>query len=238
MKTWTPKTLVLSITLALALSTAIALAQERKPGDRLAYDITSSGQSGQKGTPGYTMTMTLTVKSIDPDGTSHATGTMSMPKVPQMGQASFQATISPGGAIVPQFDPNMKPTAHMSNEQLMAFGGNEMAMSTLVQFRMANFNGLANACAQRTLKVGDSWQAPSDSTIPMNVKYTVTGREQEQGHDAFAIAMEGSAESPTQAASLSAKGYCDPEAHLVVSIHSEMKNSSNQSGITDIVLRP
>jgi len=231
MKRVTPKAIVLIAVLALVvLPSALALAQERRAGDQLVYDVSTSGQGGTMGGKTMAITLTFTIKSVDADGTAHADAMVAAPQLPQTGQTPFEVTIAPSGALLPQYDPNMKPTYNMSQAQGSALAANEFALGEINQLKLTNFNGLANACAQRTLHVGDTWQGSLEMpAIP--ITYKVSGHQQQHGHDVFAVDMEGG-EGP---ASFSAQGQCDVTAHLVVSIHTQLKNAT-AAEVTDVTL--
>jgi len=231
MKRGRPQATVLIVALALlVLPSALGLAQERRAGDQLVYDMSTSGQDSKMGGKTTAMTLTFTIKSVDADGTAHADGIVAAPQLPKTGQTPFQVTIAPSGALLPQYDPNMKPTYNMSQAQANALAANAFALSQINQFKLTNFNGLANACAQRTLHVGDTWQG-SLEMFAIPITYKVTGHQQQRGHDVFAVDMEGG-EGP---ASFSAQGQCDVTAHLIVSIHTQLKNATTAE-VTDVTL--
>ena len=178
------------------------------------------------------LTITLAIDRIDADGSAHAATSAQMPGMSQ--GVSFESTITPAGAILAKYDPNKKPHVGMSNAEIMALAANAMAQQVPNIF--GGFNAFAASCAQRTLKVGDSWTAAGSVMPPLDVVYTVTGRQTQQGHDVFAVSITNVKGSTVP---ISGQAYYDPSAHLVVGYHTEIKSeNSAESETTDVLLHP
>jgi hypothetical protein len=222
----------------LVVTIGLALAQQRKAGDHLVYIIQATGQGGSMaaGRNG-SMTINLAIDRVNADASAHAVASLQAGGVPPGQGLSFEATISPAGAILPKYDPNFKPKVGitgMSSEDSMKMASNTMAKG--MQQLFVNFNAFAEASAQRTLRVGESWRAPGQAPEPIDIIYTVTGRQTQQGHDSFVVSMQG---APNSQGSLSGQAYYDPSAHLVIGYHYELKSLSNgESLVTDISLQP
>jgi hypothetical protein len=228
---------IIAVAVALAsVSLAItpAAAQERKAGDRLAYTIHMTGQGGKMGTggPGTNGKLTLTLDRIEADGSAHATAALDTPGMPGAGSA-FEVMISRAGEILPKADPGaLKPHMFMSKAEQQAMAGQAAAM--MLQMNLRPFNAFAAACASRgALHVGESWHAPTDGA---DMKYTVTGREQRLGREAFAVRMTSAAGAQL---AVTGQGYYDPEAHLVVSVRTETKMGDGpEAQIVEVAFAP
>ena len=226
---------VVAFLVAVSMAMAAA-AQERKAGDRIAYDFTLGGQGGAMGAGmNANMRLTLLIERIDQDGSAHGKLSIESQMLPANADVAPDATISPTGALLTKYDPNLRVRNTMSNEDVAALSSNAAAQMLQTELSMSNFNTFADACGQRALHVGDSWDATS-MTPPVTLHYTVTGREQKLGHDAFVVSIQS---APNPLGSISGRGYYDAASHTVVALHSEMHSSAqNQTGTVDVTLRP
>lgn len=226
-----------------ALAAAVVLAalngpvfgqQERKAGDKIVYTFQQSGKGGQmNGTKALASVFTFTIDGTDSDGNSHATATMEMQGIRGAPKTSFEAAISPTGAILTKTDPNLKPTMGMSLKDASAIAANDLEMQLQSQLAMMNFNTFADTCSKRTLHVGDTWKAPMQLGQD-TIVYTVTGRQTQQGRDTFAVAMKP---APGSTNSFTGQGFYDPVAHLVVGLHMETAlPGQNESIVNDMTL--
>jgi hypothetical protein len=224
----------LSALLAIGMVSSLGLAQERKVGDRIAYDIRMHGGSaGKHGGADRASKMTLVLDRVDADGSAHASTTLEMPNVPGV---TSEATISPAGEILQKADPGpgLQPHPGMSQAEGMAMAANMMGQAMAANLGL--FNTFAAACAtQGNLRVGDSWHATSTNFPPVDLVYTVTGREQRLGHDAVAVSVKSSPDSPGV---VSGEGYYDPSTHLVVSFHIEEESPNGGNMAVDVTLHP
>jgi hypothetical protein len=230
--------IALVMAVGLVVTAGVALAQQRRVGDHLVYNVQSTGQAGRNGAGrNMTTTLNLAIDRVDADGTAHAVTSLQYSQVPQAQGLTFEATISPAGAILPKYDPNFRPkvgVTGMSNEDMMKMASNNAALE--MQTELAPFNAFAEAAAQRTLRVGDTWQVPGHAPEPIDLICTVTGRQMQQGHASMVIGMQG---VPNSGASVTGQAYYDPSARLVIGFHYELKSlTSAQSLISDISLQP
>ena len=221
----------------LAVTATPASAQTRAAGSTITYDVTQ-GAAGPGMPSGATNTTTLSfnIDRIDPDGSAHANATTKMAHVSSGDSPTFEATIMPSGAIVLKYDPNMRPHFSLSKSYMRSISGNQMAQQLQIEMDMANFNGFAGECSKRTLRTGMSWQGTTIGMMPTAVRYKVTGRQQQAGHDVFVVSMQTGSGG---IGSTSGLGYYDPAARLVVGLHSVMTAAANGQGtVADFTLKP
>ena len=219
--------------LAVCVTTGPALAQVRKAGDVIVYNVTMSAQGSGMG-QGSGGKLTVDIKQVDAEGSAQATVTFT-PTNPAGKIPSFPGTVSPDGAIHPTVTGFGTPHLGMSAQEIAAASSG--VYGVMVQVMLQQFNALATAAAARgTLHVGDSWQATSNGLISQDLTYKVTGREQHLGRDTFAIHFEG---DPGAQGATSGQGYYDVSSHTVVAIQSATQlPGAHQSGTTDITLVP
>jgi hypothetical protein len=194
----------------------------------------NSGGMGAGAVPG--MSIELTIKNTDPDGTRHGSLKLDMPHAPGNAVQPLDVTMSPGGAIVTTIDPaHLSPHIGMSKAEQAAVSAN--AQSAMLQLQLRSFNEFANACgAQASLTVGKSWHQTGAQPPPTDITYTVTGRQQYAGRDTVAVSMQT---APGAAMPVTGHGFYDPAAHVVAGFHFEMKSpDGRQSETVDIDLRP
>jgi hypothetical protein len=211
-------------------------AQERKPGNRITYvlGVPAQGAGGRTGTINQ-VTLSLAIDRIDTDGSAHAIMSMTAPNIPKGITPSFEASLTPAGAIVTKINPNIKPHVGMSDAEAMALAENASAQA--IGQNLQVFNAFADTCSARGgLKIGDSWDAHVDFPAPAIVHYAVTGQQPKNGHDSFVITMQSATGSQGV---LSGQGYYDPSVHLVSALHYELKSPDAQTTLTtDIALQP
>lgn len=223
--------------LAIFSITAVpASAQTRAAGTTISYDYTQGGAGPGMGKGAMqTTTLSFNIDRIDADGSAHANVTTQMPHVPGGDSPTFEATLMPSGAIVPKYDPNMRPHFSLSKSYMRSLSGNSFAQQLTMQLGMVNFNALADECSKRKLRIGQTWQATSTGMMPASVRFTVTGRQQQAGRDVFVVSMETGSGGM---GATTGQGYYDPVAHLVVGLHSTMAGPGGQGQVTDITLKP
>jgi hypothetical protein len=152
-----------------------------------------------------------------------------MPQMPPLDGKQMDATISPAGAIsigsTGEMPKNYSPTQIAAASAAMSGPMVQQFINPLNTFAAA----VAAAPSQKT---GTSWHALSPEQI--DVVYTITGRQAQSGHDTLAVKMA----SPSgNGPSISGQGNYDPSAHLVVTLHSEVRQSpGGPSSITDVAL--
>jgi hypothetical protein len=189
-----------------------------------------SGQGAGMGAGRDTgMTLVLDIDRVDADGSSHAKASLQGALIPKKLNVTFEGTIAASGAINLKFDPNLQPQVGESRERAESLGTNAAAYMMQQELSMSNFNAFADGCAQHELSTGATWSAPMDMPPGVDVRYSVTGREQRVGRDVFAVTMQ-SEQNPM--GSLSGVGYYDPVAHLVVTLHAELKSTNYKSSMT------
>ncbi|MBV8068070.1 MAG: hypothetical protein JO113_08825 [Candidatus Eremiobacteraeota bacterium] len=219
--------------IVLAATTVPSLAQERAVGARLLYDVTVSGQGGGMGA-GRTMNMgfALTLDRVDADGSAHAKASISGAGLPASSNFAFDATVSPAGAIIPKYDPNIKMHAGMSEAESLAFAENQAAMVFSTTLRP--INAFASACAQRANpRVGDTWHAEMDVPFATDAIYTVTGQRDLLGHRVYAVSVQAAA---TTANTVAGQGSYDSTAHLVSVFHYTLTNTNGETETADFTL--
>jgi hypothetical protein len=218
----------LAALLAGGLTAGLALAQVRQPGSSIAYDVKAMGQGDTK--------LAIKISGVDADGTAHVTMTFAPPRVPQGSVPTLNGTITPAGAILPQFSA-VTGTPHMGMSSAEAAAMSQSMIGQMLQFTLQPFNAFATAAGSRPeLKVGESWNAAADGPMVPALAFVVTGREQHLGHDTFVITFQS---APGAALPLSGQGYYDASAHSVVeAAYKQQTPDGQQSSDTDIALTP
>jgi hypothetical protein len=93
-------------------------------------------------------------------------------------------------------------------------------------------NVIALSCAKRTsFAAGDAWHVVSkadNATYDVNV----VGRETYRGHDAIVLSAKSRFDSPNGSNSTDANVYYDPQAHLIVGMHSVITSNVQVTGMT------
>jgi hypothetical protein len=216
----------------LVAAMGFASAQERKVGQHIIYDVTVNGQGGRMG-GGRSMTTTLdfAIDEVNSDGTAHANVSMQESHAPKV---TFEGSVSPTGAVVGKSNPNIKPHVGMSEQEMTALTANTAAQT--IGYTLAPLNAFADSCAARgALRVGDSWQGTINIPAPVNVVYTVTGRQNQAGHDSFAVKITSASGAPGTA---SGDGYYDPTMRLVSGLHFQLASPNGETETTDFTLHP
>jgi hypothetical protein len=212
---------------ALVMASGVASAQERTVGQHVVYDVTTSDQGAEGGGRSRTTTLDVAIDQVNPDGSAHANASMQLPGH----KSSFEALISPTGAITGKSDPNVKPHYGMTDAEMNALAENSLAQN--IGYVLAPLNTFADACASRgALHVGDSWQGTMKTPIPIDVVFTVTGRQNQAGRNSFAVKIESAGGAVGTA---SGEGYYDPAAHLVTGLHLQLA-ASRGTLTTDVTL--
>jgi hypothetical protein len=203
-------------------------AQQLKAGSQLVYDMRFGGNMGGRM---MSMTFTFAIRSVNPDGSSNARATISGAGMPSgMG---FDTTISPTGAILPKYDPSMKPHTGMGMAEAQKVTENGAAQGLMMNF--GPLNGFADACAKRgALHVGDSWTGQFNAPFAVAAVFSVTGEQIQAGHKRYAVSVKSAPGAP---GTLAAQGTYDPIAHLVTAFQSSISNNSGQSMTTEVALR-
>lgn len=225
---------LVTLTVLLALANTAAAAQSAPPSTpTFIYQIARSGAGG----PSSTMSLDVAVLSTQPDGTRKASLVVHAPKMPVDNQR-IDATISPSGSFslastgtMPQhFNP-------FSAHDIKA--AQQTSVGPMVQMMIGPINAFASAFANApaSLKTGATWHAFSYETGG-DVIYTVTGNEQRNGRDTIALSMK-SAGASTTGATVSGQGLYDATGHVVVAVHSEMRQSAsaNVMQMVDVALK-
>ncbi|MBV8636827.1 MAG: hypothetical protein JO322_02010 [Candidatus Eremiobacteraeota bacterium] len=226
---------VIGALIALLLTSAVA-AQQQPAAQTIVYSATMNGQGGRMGSGGQTIAFTLNVaiKSVDPDGTRHATIAMQAQGMPGVDKAPEDATMTPAGAILPKDTAVGKPHANMTEAESYALAAT--GIGAMLSMQLRPFNSFAETCAkQKALVAGMSWHADSQiGNAPVDTIYTVKGTEQKAGHNATLVTLQ---DASSGGAELKGQGYYDPVAHLVVAIHYELHSpNSPESEVFDIGL--
>jgi len=220
---------------ALVLSGAPATAQQRSAGDKIVYSVQMSNGGNAK--QAMTSKVTVNIDKVNADGTAHANvvvdGGGGSAHMPQM---KSEATITKAGEIIAK-TPSELPKAGFPVTQAAAEKVMNAQMAAagpgMLEMNLRSFNGFAAAVgARKQLKIGDTWRAPSPSDSRETVVYKVTGREQHLGHDAFVITLQSTPDASTK---VSAQGYYDDAAHLVVGLHYE-EQAQMGTTVTDVAL--
>ena len=130
----------LAALLAGGLTAGLALAQVRQPGSSIAYDVKAMGQGDTK--------LAIKVSGVDADGTAHVTMTFAPPRVPQGSVPTLNGTITPAGAILPQFSA-VTGTPHMGMSSAEAAAMSQSMIGQMLQFTLQPFNAFATAAGSR-----------------------------------------------------------------------------------------
>jgi hypothetical protein len=218
---------------AVCVTTGLAIAQVRKAGDVIVYNVTVSahGSGMGQGSGGKLM---VNVNQVDAEGSAQASLTFT-PTHPAGKIPSFPGTVSPAGAIFPTVTSVGTPHVGMSADEIAAASSG--AYGITLQFMLQQFDAFATAAAAReALHVGDSWHATTGGLISADTTYKVTGREQHLGRDSFVIQFES---APGAQGSTSGQGYYDASSRTVVAIQYDTQlPGGHQGGTTDITLAP
>jgi hypothetical protein len=95
-------------------------------------------------------------------------------------------------------------------------------------------NVIALSCAKRTsFAAGDAWRVVSktdNGTYDVNV----TGKEAYRGHDAVVLSAKSRFDSPNGSNITEASVYYDPQAHLVLGMHSVLTSNVQVTGMTSV----
>lgn len=97
-------------------------------------------------------------------------------------------------------------------------------------FTVPNVIALSSA-KRRSFAVGDAWHVVSradNATYDLNV----TGRETYRGRDAIVLSVKSHFDSPNGSKSTDANVYYDPQAHLIVGMHSVITGNIQATGMT------
>lgn len=211
---------------SLIFAGAIALAQQPQA-QNFVYNLKLGSGAGS----GMDLSMAFAIQSTAADGTRQATVLVNAPKMPPLNGKKMGAAISPAGAITIASTGDI--AKHYSPTQAKAMS--EAAMSPMVQMMIDPLNTFALACASApSLKVGTSWHSFWNEG-QTDVNYTVTGREQRAGRDTAVVTISTPGGG---GATLTGTGNYDPAAHMVVSLHSEIRQSATGPAgqVTDVTL--
>ena len=175
---------------------------------------------------GMNVSLAVDVRSMAADGTRVAKVTVKAPQMPPIDGKEVDASISPAGAITIASTGDM-PQSYSPAQMKQA---SQAAMGPMIQMLINPLNTFAAGCAAAPLQnVGTSWHALSPEHI--DVVFTIIGHQQIAGRDTLAIRMS----SPSPGGpSYSGQGNYDTDAHLVVSLHSEL-HQSGQGGPSQVV---
>lgn len=160
----------------------------------------------------------------------------------------FDAKFTRDGALLlavdnsQQSDTIPKPTsfsqaelAHVRDE-MVAEVKSPAYQATLAENEVAGAftipNVIALSCAKRTsFAAGDAWHVVSkadNATYDVNV----TGRETYRGHDAIVLSAKSRFDSPNGSNITDANVYYDPQAHLILGMHSVITSNVQVTGMT------
>jgi hypothetical protein len=163
------------------------------------------------------LSLGFAIKSAAADGTRQAAMLVHFPMMRMMDGKKLDVTISPSGAVTVGSTGEIK--AHYSPSQMKE--ASTAAQAPMMQMFLNALNWFADGCAAApSQKVGTSWHA-FNTFVQSDIVYTVTGHEQQAGHDTIAVTMK----SAGGGMSLSGQGNYDPVAHLVVSVHSQLQQA-------------
>jgi hypothetical protein len=160
----------------------------------------------------------------------------------------FDARFTRDGALLVEVDNSQqsdtipKPTslsqaelAHVRDE-MVAEVKSPAYQATLAENEVAGaftiLNVIALSCAKHTsFAAGDAWHVVSkadNATYDVNV----TGRETYRGRDAIVLSAKSRFDSPNGSSSTDANVYYDPQAHLVLGMHSVIASNIQVTGMT------
>jgi hypothetical protein len=95
-------------------------------------------------------------------------------------------------------------------------------------------NAIALSCAKRTsFAAGDAWRVVS-KTDNATYDVNVTGKEAYRGHDAVVLSAKSRFDSPNGSNITEASVYYDPQAHLVLGMHSVLTSNVQVTGMTSV----
>jgi hypothetical protein len=207
-----------TILVSIFLMQGIALSQSPPP--TFVYKINMGAGAG---TGAMDYTMDVAIKSTNADGSRPASLTVHAPKMPPMNNKTFDATLTPVGAITVGSTGEMPKGSfnpfNMAAAKQQAAAANGPMLQMLMNPLNVFANGLSNA---PSFKNGATRQAHSNETMA-DITYVVTGHEQRNGHDTAVITMKSSPDGP----SVTGQGNYDPASHLVVAVHCEVRQTAD-----------
>jgi hypothetical protein len=250
---------------------APGIAASRAVGDQLVYTLKTTTDAPMPNLPTYmraqyeaqkamangmSVTLTLRVDALNPDGSAHAAGTavtVLPPGTNPMAARSFamqgkdlEATILADGAIVPKYDaPTQMPSVGMSHADQVAMANQFNANNAggLVHGHVPDFNEFALGCSKRSsFASGDAWRL-ADATTSTTWTFTVTGTDQVAGHNVAVITMSTSSLTQNMTSKRNATADYDPAQRVIVRFHEETQSTNSMTpGTTtiteDIALQP
>ncbi len=195
----------------LLLISAPAAAQVASP-NAFVYNMKLS--SGQRG---MDISLAFTVTATDSDGNRKAVAVVRAPKMVPLDGKKFDVTVDRAGVITVG-----STGTFTTGGAAEAKANSAAAIGPLLQMMINPLNVFAAGCAAApSQKVGTTWHAYS-SAVMTDVVFTITGREQQGGHNTIAVTMS----SPGSGASVTGKGNYDPAARVVVNVHSEVRQAA------------
>ena len=245
-----PMTRLVFTTLLFGAFGASALAaQSRKAGDTLVYESVQHTQNSGGSLPAVaykpialTTTVTIAVTSVDSDGSSrvHVKEQKEMPAgFNALGRTAWESTnkghefdakLSADGALLASVDLavlNADVTGKSladTRDKIVAQAADPAYQSNVATNEVKGFFSTANAIAlgagKRTaFNSGDAWRivVKSDGAT---WDLAVTGKQSYHGRDVVVITAKMSNDYPSGSNSVDATGYYDPQARLVVGVHS------------------
>jgi len=204
----------------------IATAQQSSVPASFAYNVKMGTGSG----PSVTLALSVAVQSTASDGSRQAEVTVHIPWMRPLDGKRMNATLSPFGAI------QIASTGDInkSYSQMQVAAESQAASGPMVQNFISPLDTFADALAAApSQKAGTSWHAAAMQFV--DVVYTITAHQQQNGRDTLSVTWASQGTGPA----INGQGNYDPVAHLVVSLHSELRQAAGgQAAVTDIAMAP
>ena len=223
----------------------IAAASPLKPGDALNYKYTTAWiEPVSLSTPAamikmykmvprpesYSLTFTVSVDRVDPDGTAHAIISPHLGNMHIRGWSftDFEGTVMPDGQIVPKFDLTMiKGSGIDQTSSKINPGYHPQTPAESVNFSAFSFsrrllvlNDVALGAGQKkSFKDGDAWRIVIPDKNNEIVNFDYQGMESHQGHDVVSLGFTTTRTTQNGVGPIAGTARYDLQRNVVTMMH-------------------
>ena len=233
---------------------AVVFGQTRAPGKALVYDFNEdihntpsvpAGMSAQNAAKmnaaqnkPQAFVLTLALNNVAPDGSAQAAAslvntdpaTTNAPSAARDAASNFIATLAPDGEIVAQYDANLQPKTGPGGVILNMNEINQNNVGAQVITHLAYFNVFAKGCtAQPHGTSSGAWHETMVDPLLGQRRFDFAKRD-------GTVTMKSDITNQYMTQTITAKGTCDPVAHLVVTYH-EAENNTMTNGPPSSITR-